>query len=73
MLVVCSMQKMEEAEKETRPRVRKRRCNMATKGGEKAVGKRAGKRKRGGTIVKISKNNRDRGERRSGVKGGGMG
>ena len=33
----------EEAEKETRPRVRRRRRKMATTGGEKAVGELAGK------------------------------
>lgn len=59
------MPKMEEVKEETHMQIRKTRCNMATIDRKKVVGKLAEKWKGSSTIAEISKNNRDRGKKRS--------
>ncbi len=60
---VCSVPKVEKAEKRTHPRVRERKNRLATTGGEKVVGKSAWKCKSGGIVLKVFENNGDRAKR----------
>lgn len=56
---------MEEIEKETRPRVRKRKNKLVIIGGKEVVGRSIWKQKGSETIFKFLENNRDKKKRKS--------